>query len=79
MWDGMARTLNDVRHVPALKKNLISLSTLDSKGCVIQTENGAMKVKKGSMVILHGTKLSNNLYSLKGSGWWSGSLHKSER
>ena len=29
MFDGMVRTLSDVRHVPGLKKNLISLSTLD--------------------------------------------------
>ncbi|KAG8498562.1 hypothetical protein CXB51_004879 [Gossypium anomalum] len=32
MFDGVFRTLSDVRHVPKLKRNLISLSTLDSKG-----------------------------------------------
>ncbi|KAG8476901.1 hypothetical protein CXB51_030380 [Gossypium anomalum] len=32
MFDGVVRTLSDVRHVPELKRNLISLSTLDSKG-----------------------------------------------
>ncbi|KAG8503271.1 hypothetical protein CXB51_001260 [Gossypium anomalum] len=31
MFDGVVRTLSDVRHVPELKRNLISLSTLDSK------------------------------------------------
>ena len=29
MFDGMVRTLTDVRYVPSLKKNLISLGTLD--------------------------------------------------
>ncbi|CAN1141484.1 Retrovirus-related Pol polyprotein from transposon TNT 1-94 [Linum perenne] len=32
MFDGAVRTLTDVRHIPDLKRNLISLSTLDSKG-----------------------------------------------
>ncbi|KAG8489499.1 hypothetical protein CXB51_017516 [Gossypium anomalum] len=32
MFDGVVRTLSNVRHVPGLKRNLISLSTLDSKG-----------------------------------------------
>ena len=31
MFDGVVRTLSDVRHVLELKRNLISLSTLDSK------------------------------------------------
>ncbi|KAG8488750.1 hypothetical protein CXB51_016632 [Gossypium anomalum] len=32
MFDGVVRTLSDVRHVPGLKRNLILLSTLDLKG-----------------------------------------------
>ena len=32
MFDGIIRTLSHVRHVPNLKKNLISLSTIDSQG-----------------------------------------------
>ena len=31
MYDGVVRTLTEVRHVPELKKNLISLSILDAK------------------------------------------------
>ena len=33
MVDGIMRTLIDVRYVPELHKNLISLSTLDSLSC----------------------------------------------
>ena len=32
MHDGIVRTLTDVRHIPDMIKNLISLSTLDGKG-----------------------------------------------
>ena len=32
MCDGIVRMLVDVMHVPYLKRNLILLSTLDSKG-----------------------------------------------
>ncbi|KAG8501431.1 hypothetical protein CXB51_003755 [Gossypium anomalum] len=32
MFDRVVRTLSDVRHVPELKRNLISLSSFDSKG-----------------------------------------------
>ncbi|CAD6246447.1 unnamed protein product [Miscanthus lutarioriparius] len=35
MHDGMIRTLKDVRHIPGMDRNLISLSTLDAEG--IQT------------------------------------------
>jgi len=33
MNDGVLRTLTNVRHISDLKKNLISLGTLDSQGC----------------------------------------------
>ena len=78
MWDGVTRTLSDVRHVPALKKNLISLSTLDANGCMIQVEDGAVKMKKGSMFILHDPKSLDNLYRLKGNPVISGAAVSTE-
>ncbi len=33
MFDGVIHTLTDVRHIPDLKRNLISLGALDSLGC----------------------------------------------
>ncbi|KAG8492943.1 hypothetical protein CXB51_010218 [Gossypium anomalum] len=44
MFDGVVRTLNDVRHVPELKRNLISLSTLNSKGYRYTAESGGSTV-----------------------------------
>ncbi|GJR53654.1 transposable element [Tanacetum coccineum] len=66
MFDGTVRTLTDVRHVPELKKNLISLGTLDSIGCDYRGRGGVLKVSKGTLVVMKGEK-TNGLYLLKGS------------
>ncbi|KAH9678410.1 hypothetical protein KPL71_025698 [Citrus sinensis] len=65
MYDGMVRELTQVRHVPEFKKNLISIGMLDQTGCVIKAENGTLKVTRGSIVIMKGTK-QNGLYVLNG-------------
>ncbi|KAA0046503.1 Retrovirus-related Pol polyprotein from transposon TNT 1-94 [Cucumis melo var. makuwa] len=64
--DGMIRMLTNVRYVPELKRNLISLGKLDRSGYTIKFENGIMKVTKGSLVKLRGT-LRNGLYVLEGT------------
>jgi len=46
--DGVVRTLSNVRHVPNLKRNLISLDTLESKRCKYSTKGGVLKVSKGT-------------------------------
>nr|GEW85876.1 retrovirus-related Pol polyprotein from transposon TNT 1-94 [Tanacetum cinerariifolium] len=66
MFDGMVRTLKDVRHVLELNKNLISLRTLDSIGCDYRGRGGVLKVSKGALVVMKGKK-TNGLYLLKGS------------
>jgi hypothetical protein len=67
MFDGMIRTLCDVRHVPEVKKNLISLGTLDSNGYGYKSVGGVMKVTKGLMVVMKGQINSKNIYKLLGS------------
>ena len=55
MFDAVVRTLCDVRHVPDLRKNLISLGALhalDSNGFCYKSENGEMKVSKGIMIVM---------------------------
>jgi hypothetical protein len=64
MFEGVVRTLCDVRHVPKVEKNLISLDTLDLKGFVYKYEGGIMKVTKGAMVVMMGQKGSKNIYKL---------------
>ncbi|TYK07988.1 hypothetical protein E5676_scaffold265G001240 [Cucumis melo var. makuwa] len=58
--DGMIRMLTNVRYVPELKRNLVSLGELDRSGYTIKSESGVMKVTKGSLVKLRGT-LRNGL------------------
>ncbi|KAJ4720195.1 Retrovirus-related Pol polyprotein from transposon TNT 1-94 [Melia azedarach] len=64
--DGKFCTLNDVRHVPLMTKNLISLSMLDNKGFSFQGKGGVLHVCKGSNVVLKGVK-RGTLYFLQGS------------
>ncbi|KAK3021368.1 hypothetical protein RJ639_046001 [Escallonia herrerae] len=66
MFDGIVRTLGDVRYIPDFKKNLISLGTLDSIDCSISIKGGVIKVTKGAMVIMKGQK-TRNLYKLIGN------------
>ncbi|KAG6391274.1 hypothetical protein SASPL_149027 [Salvia splendens] len=54
--DGVFCTLNDVMHVPQMTKNLISLSTFDSKGFSFKGEGGVMHIMKGSKVVLTALK-----------------------
>ena len=66
MHDGTVRILNNVQHVPDLKKNLISLGTLDFLGYEYSGEGGVIRVKKGSMVVMQDNKF-DGLYFLQGS------------
>ena len=65
MFDGMTRTLKEVRHVPDLKRNLISLRTLDESGYSFKAENRKLTISKGAMVVMKGQK-KNGLYILEG-------------
>jgi hypothetical protein len=67
MFDGVVRTLCDVRHVLEVEKNLISLGTLDSNGYGYKSIGGVMKVTKGAMVVMNGQINSKNIYELLGS------------
>ncbi|KAG8492966.1 hypothetical protein CXB51_010297 [Gossypium anomalum] len=67
MFDGVVRTLSDVRHVPELKRILISLSTLDTKGYRYTAESGVLKISKGSLVVMKRQRNTSKLYVLQGS------------
>ncbi|KAG6389166.1 hypothetical protein SASPL_150625 [Salvia splendens] len=64
--DGSTRILKDVRYVPQLKKNLISLGALESKGLVVMMRDGILKATSGALVMLKGVR-KNNLYYYQGS------------
>ncbi|GFZ04053.1 hypothetical protein Acr_16g0006770 [Actinidia rufa] len=66
MADGRSVTLTEVRHVPNLRKNLISIGMLDSKGCSFEASGGILRVSKGNKEMLWGKK-TGGLYRLEGS------------
>jgi len=49
-----------------MKKNIISVRAVESKGLKVTMENGIFKITKGSMVLMEGVR-DMNLYYLKGS------------
>ena len=50
-----------------MRKNLISLSTLDGKGYKYSSGDGVLKVSKGSLIVMKGDLKSANLYRLHGT------------
>ena len=63
MQNGTEFMLKNVRHVPKLTKNLMSVEQLDDMGYSIMFHAGSWLVKKGNLVILKGQKFGS-LYSL---------------
>lgn len=66
MRDGSSFVLDNVRYVPELKRNLISLGTLVNEGFTVKMQSGRIKVIKGSLVVLSGTRKANCVYTLDG-------------
>ena len=66
MYNGVEKMLENVRYIPELKRNLISLGMLDELGYVIKAEAGVLKISKGSLIVMKGVK-KNGIYSLLGS------------
>jgi len=64
--DGKIRMLRGVRHIPDLSKNLISLGSLEEKGCKFQSDGGVLCVSKGALTIMRGKRVES-LYFLQGS------------
>jgi hypothetical protein len=58
--------LKEVRHVPDLRKNIISTGKLASEGCISLFTDKAWKVTKGSLVIAKGEKVGT-LYLCTGN------------
>ena len=66
MDDGIVQELKEVRYVPQLKRNLISVGALKVLSLVVSIRDGVLKMTKGSMMVMKGV-CWNNLYYLKGS------------
>ena len=47
MADGTLRQLDDVRYIPTMRRNLISLGTLVKKGYSVRMDGSGLRVLKG--------------------------------
>ena len=65
MCDGIVRTLTDVRYVPKLRKNLISMGVLDNVAYKFAVQGGVMKILKGILVVMKENRVGN-MYKLEG-------------
>ncbi|GKB34227.1 retrotransposon protein, putative, ty1-copia subclass, partial [Tanacetum coccineum] len=63
---GLSFVLHNVRYIPELKRNLISLRTLEKVRFTIKLQSGKVKVINGSRVVLSGIRRDNCIYSLDG-------------
>lgn len=52
MLDEIVRTMSDVRHVHGLTKTLISLTSLNSRGCRYLIKGRVLKVVKDNKLLL---------------------------
>ncbi|KAK2414224.1 cysteine-rich RECEPTOR kinase [Trifolium repens] len=66
MFDDRDFLLKNVRYIPELKRNLISISMFDGLGYSTRIERGVMRISHGALVIAKGSKM-NGLYILEGS------------
>ena len=66
MHDGCSRTLYEVRYVPELKRNLISIGVLDKSEYTIKVTREEMKISNGVMTIMRGV-LESGLYIVVGN------------
>lgn len=67
MFDGVIITLGDIRHISYLKRNLISLNTLNFKEYKYIGESGILKGSESAPVVIKGQRKSINLYVLYGA------------
>jgi len=56
IFDSMVRELKEVRYVPQLKRNLISVGVLKTLGLEVSIRDGVLKMTKGLMVAFKGVR-----------------------
>ena len=66
LHDGTIKNLKEVRFIPKMKTNIISLSILEASEYTITLKDGGLKVSLGNLVVTKGIRRMN-LYFLKGS------------
>ena len=66
MFDGIIQTIGDVRYVPDLRRNLLSLSSFDKRGYEFAGKGGVLRVFKDGSDKLRARRKTSDLYFLDG-------------
>ena len=68
MFDRMVWTLMNVKHIPKLKKNLVSLGYMERSGYSFNSHarDRVLNISNGAMIVM-GRRLENNLYKMERS------------
>jgi hypothetical protein len=56
IFEEVIRTLTNVRFIPNMRKNLISLGMLDTKELTWSASEGLLQVKKGDVIFIRSHK-----------------------
>jgi hypothetical protein len=64
IFNGVVRTLCNVINIPDLRKNLISLVTLDRNGFNFKFKNRVLKLSKCVITVIKGHKLLGDIFRL---------------
>ena len=64
-YDGIEKVLEDVRYIPELKKNLLSLEMLDKSRYTFKSKPNSLRVARGPLTVMKGT-IKNGLYTFIG-------------
>ena len=69
MFDGMLWTLTNVKHIPNLKKNLVSLGYLERSGYSFSSHarSGVLNISNRAMVVMRDKRIENNLFRMERS------------
>ena len=59
MFDEMVQELKDMRYVPQLKRNFISVGALKALGFEVSIRGRVLKMIKGSMIVLKVIQCNN--------------------
>ncbi|GJY51234.1 hypothetical protein Tco_0442081 [Tanacetum coccineum] len=78
LGDGRECRIRGDMYVPELRRNLISLDTLEKEGFTVKMQSGKIKVIKGSLVVLSETRRANCIYTQDGQARSTQQCTKSE-
>ncbi|KAE8821378.1 putative retrovirus-related pol polyprotein [Hordeum vulgare] len=69
MFDGVERMLRGVRHVPGVRRNLISLGVLHDDGTVFRCDRDKkiMEIMEDDVTVIIGARMASHLYKLQES------------